>query len=142
MANLLIWESSRPKNIGELILTTKSGIHLYLLNEIGNIPRGTAIVDSDYYNTNENSKEVILPLWKRKQLKEFCITNENFFSEKSAQAFYNKMKKQPYVLNVSMIDLPNGFRVHYCQDRKMRDDFMMNKFQRWWKLKQNTQKNY
>ena len=47
---------------GELILTTKSGIPLYLLNEIGNIPRGTAIVDSDYYNTNENSKEVILPL--------------------------------------------------------------------------------
>ena len=47
--------------MGELILTTKSGIPLYLMNDLESIPNGIAIVDSDYYNTNENSKEVILP---------------------------------------------------------------------------------
>ena len=49
----------------------------------------------------------------------------DFFSEKSAQSFYNKMKQMPYVLNVNLVNLPNGFRVHYIQDRKMRDEFMM-----------------
>ena len=48
--------------VGELILTTKSGIPLYLMNELKNVPKGIAIIDSDYYNTGENSKEVILPL--------------------------------------------------------------------------------
>lgn len=67
---------------------------------------------------------------KKKTIKGILHYKRDFFSEKSAQSFYNKMKKQPYVLNVSMVDLPNGFRVHYCQDRKMRDNFMMNKFQR------------
>lgn len=47
---------------GELKLTTKTGIPLYLTTELDNMPRGIAIIDSDYYNTNENSKEVNLPL--------------------------------------------------------------------------------
>ena len=67
---------------------------------------------------------------KKKTIRGILHYKRDFFSEKSARSFYNKMKKQPYVLNVSMVDLPNGFRVHYCQDRKMRDDFMMNKLQR------------
>ena len=46
---------------GELILTTKSGIPLYLIDELKSLPNGIAIIDSDCYNTNENSKEVILP---------------------------------------------------------------------------------
>lgn len=47
--------------MGELVLTTKSGTPLYLLSDLDNIPKGVAIVDSDYYNTFENSKEVKLP---------------------------------------------------------------------------------
>ena len=67
---------------------------------------------------------------KKKLKRGILHYKRDFFSEKSAKSFYNKMKKMPYVLNVSMADLPNGFRVHYCQDRKLRDEFMLTKFQK------------
>ena len=56
--------------------------------------------------------------------------HRDFKSADSACAFFNKMSERPYVTRVKFVKIPNGLRVYYWQDRKMRDDYFLINFQR------------
>lgn len=56
--------------------------------------------------------------------------HRDFSSTDSACSFFNKMGKKPYVTRVQFVKIPNGLRVYYWQDRKMRDDYFLINFQR------------